>query len=67
MTRDRIEDALIQMTMRWLEAEARLQRSVPLDAVESLRDEVLQRTSIDLRGTVDRLFAEVVGKTGRTS
>jgi hypothetical protein len=67
MTRDRIEDALIQMTMRWLEAEARLQRSVPLDAVESLRDEVLQRTSSDVRGTVDRLFAEVVGKTGRTS
>jgi hypothetical protein len=40
------------MTMRWLEAEARLQRSVPLDAVEKLRDEVLQRTAFDLRGTV---------------
>ena len=64
MTKD---EALIQMTMRWLEAEARLQRSVPLDAVEKLRDEVLQRTSLDLRGTVDRLFAEVAGKTGRTS
>ena len=64
MTKD---EALIQMTMRWLEAEARLQRSVPLDAVEKLRDEVLQRTAVDLRGTVDRLFAEVAGKTGRTS
>ena len=64
MTKD---EALIQMTMRWLEAEARLQKSVPLDAVEKLRDEVLQRTSLDLRGTVDRLFAEVAGKTGRTS
>ena len=64
MTKD---EALIQMTMRWLEAEARLQRSVPLDAVEKLRDEVLQRTSLDLHGTFDRLFAEVAGKTGRTS
>ena len=64
MTKD---EALIQMTMRWLEAEARLQRSVPLDAVEKLRDEVLQRTAFDLRGTVDRLFAEVAGKAGRPS
>ena len=63
MTKD---EALIQMTMRWLEAEARLQRSVPLDAVEKLRAEVLQRTSLDLHGTFDRLFAEVAGKTGRT-
>lgn len=34
---------LVQITMRWLEAEARLQKSVPLDAVETLRDEVLRR------------------------
>jgi len=62
MTKD---EALIQMTMRWLEAEAYLQKSVPLDAVEKLRDEVLERTSLDMRGTVDRLFAEVVSKTVR--
>ena len=59
------DEALIQMTMRWLEAEAYLQKSVPLDAVEKLRDEVLERTSLDMRGTVDRLFAEVVSKTVR--
>jgi hypothetical protein len=64
MTKD---EALIQMTMRWLEAEAHLQKSVPLDAVEKLRDEVLERMSLNMRGTVDRLFAEVVGKTGRPS
>ena len=68
MTKD---EALVQMTMRWLEAEARLQQAearlqqgVPLDAVQHVRDEVLERTSLDLRGTIDRLFAELIGKSG---
>ena len=70
MTKD---EALVQMTMRWLEtearlqqAEARLQQGVPLDDVQHVRKEVLQRTPHDLHGTFDRLFAEVVAKTGRT-
>lgn len=69
MTKD---EALAQMTIRWLEAEARLQKAearlqqgVPLDAVQHVRDEVLERTSLDLRGTIDRFFAELVGKSGK--
>lgn len=68
MTKD---EALIQMTMRWLEAEARLQQAearlqqgVSLDAVQHVRKEVLQRTAHDMHGTVDRLFAELIGKSG---
>jgi hypothetical protein len=76
MTKD---EALVQMTMRWLEAEARLQQGearlqqvearlqqgVPLDAVQHVREEVLRRTPHDLHGTFDRLFAELVGKSGK--
>ena len=69
MTKD---EALAQMTIRWLEtearlqqAEARLQQAVPLDAVDTLRDEVLRRAGFDLRGTFDRLFAELIGKSGK--
>ena len=69
MTKD---EALAQMTIRWLEAEARLQKAearlqqgVPLDAVQHVRDEVRERTSLDLRGTIDRFFAELVGKSGK--
>lgn len=68
MTKD---EALVQMTMRWLEAEARLQQAeahlqqgVPLDAVQYVRKEVLQRTPHDLHGTFDRFFAELIGKSG---
>lgn len=66
------DEALVQMTMRWLEAEARLQQAearlqqgVPVDAVQHVRDEVLERTALDLRGTVDRFFAELIGKSGK--
>ena len=76
MTKD---EALVQMTMRWLEAEARLQQAeerlqqaearlqqgVPVDAVQHVRKEVLQRTALDLHGTFDRFFAELVGKSGK--
>lgn len=62
MTKD---EALVQMTMRWLEAEARLKQGVPVDAVQHVREEVLQRTPHDLHGTFDRLFAELVGKSGK--
>lgn len=69
MTKD---EALAQMTIRWLEAEARLQKAearlqqgVPLDAVQHVREAVLERTSLDLRGTIDRFFAELVGKSGK--
>lgn len=65
MTKD---EALVQMTMRWLEAEARLQQAearlqqgVPVDAVQHVRDEVVQRIYPDMRGTIDRLFAELIG------
>jgi hypothetical protein len=71
MTKD---EALVQMTLRWLEAEARLQQAearlqqgVPVEAVQHVRDEVVQRTSLDLRGTTDRLFAELIGKSGMTN
>jgi hypothetical protein len=62
MTRD---EALVQMTLRWLEAEAKLRHSVPVEAVEKMRDEVLQRAPADLQQTFDRFFAEVVGKAAR--
>lgn len=62
MTKD---EALIQMTIRCLEAEARLQQAVPLDAVQQLREEVLSRAPESLRGGYDRFFAEVVGKPCR--
>ena len=62
MTRD---EALIQMTLRCLEAEARLRESVPLEAVQQLREEVLSRAPESLRGGYDRFFAEVVGKAGK--
>ena len=69
MTKD---EALVQMTMRWLEAEARLQqaeahlqqhtqRSLPLEDFQILRKRILERTSPDLYGTVDRFFAEAFG------
>ena len=68
MTKD---EALVQMTLRWLEAEARLQQAearlkqgVPVEAVQHVRDEVVQRIYPDLRGTIDRLFAELIGKSG---
>lgn len=60
MTRD---EALVQMTLRWLEAEAKLHRSVPIEAVEKLRTEVLERAPAALQPTFDRFFAEVVGTT----
>lgn len=63
MTRD---EALVQMTLRWLEAEAKLHRSVPVEAVEKLRDEVLQRAPAALQPTFDRFFTEVVGTTSTT-
>ena len=66
------DEALVQMTMRWLEAEARLQQAearlqqgVPVDAVQHVRAEVLQRTALDLHGTFDRFFAELIGKSGK--
>ena len=61
MTKD---EALVQMTLRWLEAEARLKQGVPVEAVQHVRDEVVQRIYPDLRGTIDRLFAELIGKSG---
>lgn len=63
MTRD---EALIEMTLRWLEAEARLRNGVPRDAVQKLREEVLARAPDSLRGCYDRLFAEVVGRSGKS-
>jgi hypothetical protein len=59
------EEALSQMTTRWLEDEELLRASVLREDVENLRAQVLERTSLDMRGTVDRLFAEVVSKTVR--
>jgi hypothetical protein len=59
------EEALIQMTLRWLEAEAKLRDSVPLEAVEQLREEVLSRAPESLRGGYDRFFAGAVGKSGK--
>ena len=68
MTKD---EALAQMTMRWLEAEERLQQAdvrrrdyviVMTDVFQKLREQVLERTHESLKGTIDRLFAEALGK-----
>jgi len=65
------DEALVQMTMRWLEAEARLQQAdvrrrdyviVMTDVFQKLREQVLERTHESLKGTIDRLFAEALGK-----
>jgi hypothetical protein len=60
MTRD---EALVQMTMLWLEAEAKLKQSVPLADVEKLRDEIVSRAPAATEEVFDRFFTEVVGKS----
>lgn len=52
------EEALIQMTIRWLEAEAKLKNSVPKEAVLKLREEVLSRAPASLTETFHGLFEE---------
>ena len=63
MTRD---EALVQMTLRWLEAEAKLRESVPVDAVQRLREEVMQRAPAAMEQTFDRFFAEVLSQKGKS-
>ena len=59
------DEALIQMTLRWLEAQTRLRESVTIDAVAQLREEVVARAPPGLQGCYDRLFAEVLAKSGK--
>lgn len=47
------------MTIRWLEAEAKLRVSVPLEAVERLRDDVMKHAPAALHDTFERFFEDV--------
>ena len=68
LTRD---EALIEMTMRWLEAERRAQAVagapaqldvvITADALQRLKGYVLERTPDDLKETFNRAFAECLG------
>lgn len=53
------EEALIAMTKLWLEAEAKLKNSVPLDEVEKLRVDLVSLAPAALQGPVDEFFARL--------
>lgn len=52
------DEALIQMTIRWLEAEAKVKNSVSKEAVLKLREEVLSRAPASLTETFHKLFED---------
>ena len=63
MTKTTTEQALIEMTKRWLDAEGRLlgEKGAVQDALRILRDDVVSRLPAMERETVFRLFGNVIG------
>jgi len=63
VTKTTTEQALIEMTKRWLDAEGRLlgEKGAVQDALRILRDDVVSRLPAMERETVFRLFGNVIG------